>query len=313
MEEELKNTYCSKKTKKLERGISFPTCLSINEVAGNFSPLADESTALKAGDLVKIELGCHIDGYLANAAHTIVVGGKSEGRQADVIQAAYNSFQAAIRSFKVGGLNQDVTQNIASICEAYEVQPVQGVLSHRVKKHLCDGNEVIINRETPEQRVEDYEFQAGDIFHLDVMVSSSEEGIPREIDCRTTVYHREMDQMYNLKSKSARAFFSIVNQKYPTFPFSIRGFEDVTGARVGVKECVNHELMIGFPVLAEKEGEFIARFSATIAVQAKTISVLCGGRDLANAEGIKSEKTLNDDLKQLVSRDLWVKEKKAKK
>lgn len=177
---------------------------------------------------------------------------------------------------------------------------------------MNDGNEVIICKETPEQRVEDYEFQPGDVFNLDIMVSSAE-GMPREVDIRTTVFKRDMEQMYQLKSKHARAFFSIVNQKYPTLPFSIRGFEDVPGARVGVRECMTHDLLFDYPVLSEKPGEFVARFSATLAVQAKTIAVLAGGRDLFNAEGVKSDKNLSEELQELVNRNIWVKPKKAKK
>jgi len=92
---------------------------------------------------------------------------------------------------------------------------------------------------------------------LDVYVSSGD-GMGREIDQRTTVYKREMDQQYSLKSKSSRSFFSEVNKKYPTLPFSIRGFEDLTGAKVGIKECLNHDLIMAYPVLAEKPGEIVA-------------------------------------------------------
>ena len=81
-----------------------------------------------------------------------------------------------------------------------------------------------------------------------------------------------------MKSKSARAFFAIVNQKYPTMPFSIRGFEDLTGAKVGVKECVSHDLMSDYPVLTEKPGEFVAQFKATVAVQPKSTAILAGGK-----------------------------------
>jgi len=80
----------------------------------------------------------------------------------------------------------------------------------------------------------------------------------READVRCTVYKRELDQQYNLKSKSARSFFSEVNKKFPTLPFSIRGFEDLTGAKVGIKECLNHELITAYPVLTEKKGEVVA-------------------------------------------------------
>lgn len=80
----------------------------------------------------------------------------------------------------------------------------------------------------------------------------------REAELRCTVFKREMDMQYNLKSKSARAFFSEVNKKYPTLPFSIASFEDQTGAKVGLKECLNHDLIMAYPVLTEKKGEYVA-------------------------------------------------------
>lgn len=183
---------------------------------------------------------------------------------------------------------------------------------------MIDGNECIINKETPEQRVEDWEFAPGDIFALDVYVSTGE-GMAKDLDIRTTVYKREMETMYNLKSKHARAFFHIVNTKYPTLPFSIRGFDDLTGAKVGVKECTTHDLLMDYPVLGEKKGEFIAQFKATIAIQPKSVAILCGGRALHNADGYATDKKIkNEELNAIIARDLWKaevvkKEKKDKK
>ena len=150
IEEELKKVFAGKKSKKLERGISFPCCISVNEIMGHFSPCPDDTIKLKNEDLVKIELGVHIDGYAASAGHTIVIGGKAKGKQADVILAAYDAFQAALKTIKVGSMNQECTAKIQAVCDEYEVNPVQGVLSHKTKKHLIDGNECIINKETPE-------------------------------------------------------------------------------------------------------------------------------------------------------------------
>jgi curved DNA binding protein len=192
VESELKTVFSNKKSKKLDRGIAMPCCISVNEIIGHFSPCPEDSIKLKTEDLVKIELGAHIDGYAANAGHTIVVGGKAKGKAADVLNAAYNAFKAATRTIAVGSLNQDVTEKISEVCEAYEVQPMQGVLSHKTKKHLIDGNECIINKTNPEQRVDDWEFAPGDVIALDVYVSSGD-GMGREADSRCTVYRREMD------------------------------------------------------------------------------------------------------------------------
>lgn len=174
IEEELTKVFSNKKSKKLERGIAFPCCISVNEICGHFSPLPDDSKKLKTEDVVKIEVGAHIDGYPSGCAHTISVGGKQKGKQADVILAAYNSFLAASRIIKPGAMNQDVTSKIQAICEEFGVEPMQGVLSHKTKKHLNDGNEVIICKETPEQRVEDWEFAPGDVIGLDISVSSGD-------------------------------------------------------------------------------------------------------------------------------------------
>ena len=54
----------------------------------------------------KSDLGCHVDGYIAVAAHTFVVGASKEnkatGRKADVILAAYYAAEAALRHLKPG-------------------------------------------------------------------------------------------------------------------------------------------------------------------------------------------------------------------
>jgi len=76
--------------------------------------------------------------------------------------------------------------------------------------------------------------------------------------------------------KNARAFFNEVNKKYPTLPFSIASFEDQLSAKVGVKECLNHDLISPYPVIVEKHGEIIAHFKCTIAVQPKSTVVLAG-------------------------------------
>ena len=261
IDEELKKVFNNKKSKKLERGIAFPTCVSVNNVMGHYSPMQDESSQLQEGDLAKIDLGCHLDGFVAQAAHTIVVSSnpksKVSGRKADVILAAYNALRAAERLIREMGTNTEVTQAILKVTTEYETNPVEGVLSHKMKKHLIDGNDVILSKEAPDQKVEEFEFTPGDVFGLDIFVSTGE-GKPKEGDYRTTVFKRELDAQYNLKIKSARAFFSEVNKKYPTLPFAIRAFEDSTAAKVGVKECVAHDLLTAYPVLVEKAGELVA-------------------------------------------------------
>lgn len=81
---------------------------------------------------------------------------------------------------------------------------------------------------------------------------------------RTTVFKRALESTYSLKLKHSRQFFHTISEKYPTMPFSIASLKDTTSARVGVAECINHDLLHMYPVLTEKTGEFVAQFKATV-------------------------------------------------
>lgn len=108
--EELNKVYNKKPTFK---GLAFPTCISVNEICGHNAPLQEDSTNIKEGDLVKLELGVHIDGFPAFVAHTIVVQSDTNapvtGKKADVILAAFYASQAALRLIKPGNFNNQVT------------------------------------------------------------------------------------------------------------------------------------------------------------------------------------------------------------
>jgi methionine aminopeptidase len=62
--------------------------------------------------MVKIDFGVHVDGYIAMAAHTIVVGNEAgtpiTGPKADVVNAAYTAAEVAARLIAVGGTNKEV-------------------------------------------------------------------------------------------------------------------------------------------------------------------------------------------------------------
>jgi len=73
-----------KKEKDMKKGISFPCCISVNNCICHFSPTTNqklEDVVLKAGDLAKIDLGAHVDGFIAVVAHTVVVA--EEGDSGD--------------------------------------------------------------------------------------------------------------------------------------------------------------------------------------------------------------------------------------
>ena len=247
VEEATAKIYNQKKEgKKVEKGTAFPTCISVNNCVGHYSPLmSEDKIVLAEGDLIKIDLGVHVDGYCAVVAHTLLcTAGDAavDGRKADVIMAAWTAAEAAQRMLKDGASNNEITKTIAAVAEAYKCNPVEGVLSHQMKKHVIDANKTIINKSTSEQQVAEASLAKNDVFAIDVVMSTGE-GKPKQGEDRTTVFKRNIEEKYSLKMKASRAFFSEVNTRYPTMPFTLRA-GDEKAWRMGVVECVKHDLFI---------------------------------------------------------------------
>ena len=71
----------------------------------------------------------------------IVVGDKKEkikGNKADIILVAYNSIQAALRMMTKEKTHNQITDAISKICTDYKVNPIEGVLSHRMKRDIIN-------------------------------------------------------------------------------------------------------------------------------------------------------------------------------
>ncbi|KAL6086952.1 hypothetical protein STEG23_004984 [Scotinomys teguina] len=235
-----------KKEKEMKKGIAFPTSISVNNCVCHFSLLkSDQDYILKEGDLVKIDLGVHVDGFIANVAHTFVIG-VAQGTQP-------------------GNQNTQVTEAWNKVAHSFNCTPIEGVLSHQLKQHVMDGEKTIIQNSTDQQKKdhEKAEFEVHEVYPVDVLVNSGE-GKAKGAGQRTTIYKRDPSEQYSLEMKTSRAFFSEVERRFDAMPFTLRAVEDEKKARMGVVECAKPELLQPFNVLYEKEGEFVAQFKFTV-------------------------------------------------
>ncbi len=88
-----------------------------------------------------------------------------------------------------------MTEAITKVAASYKVSAVQGVLSHEMKHFIIDGEKVILNRADPEQKVEEFKFETGEVYALDIVMSTGE-GKPKETEFRTTVFKRAPETHY---------------------------------------------------------------------------------------------------------------------
>ncbi|KAI8920176.1 hypothetical protein PhCBS80983_g05479 [Powellomyces hirtus] len=305
---------------KMLKGIAFPTCVSPNTAICHMSPLSSDpegAITLKTGDVIRIELGAHIDGYISQVAHTLVIGATKEspvkGRQADVMQAAYLATEAAIRLLRPGNTNTQVSDAVQTIAEDFECKPVEGMLSHQVSRNVLDGKKQIILNPSEGQKkdVEESTFEEGEVYSLDILVSSGE-GKPRTLETRTTVYKRQPEITYNLKMKTSREVLTKVIKQFGTMAFSLRHFDDEKKARMGIVECANHSLVQPYQVLYEKEDAVVAHFMYTVLLMPNgPLKITSFPWD---QELVKSDKEVRDEkVKELLKQSVKTNKAKANK
>jgi len=307
--------------KPIEKGVAFPTSICINNCAAHFNPLetdADAEVELSKGDVITIQLGCHIDGYTSMTAQTHVVQDKGAqvadiapltGKKASVVSAAYTAADAVLRLMRPGSKNTAVTEMIAKVASSYGVTALEGVLSHQMKRWVIDGSKVIANKESLEARVDEWEFAENEVYNLDIVMSTGE-GKVKEMAAKETVYKRQVDVEYQLKLKTSRLVFHVINNKYPVLPFTLRELgDDKRKIRLATKEMKEHNLLVAYPVLYEKEGETVARCSMTVLVlPSKTMRIT----EVAQPK-CEVAVTLPEEVTTLLAQSLTKKKKKKAK
>ncbi|KAI9361625.1 peptidase M24, structural domain-containing protein [Zopfochytrium polystomum] len=317
-----KSAYAKKKD--MRKGIAFPTCVSPDSVICHLSPTssdAEATPALKASDTVRVELGVHIDGYIAQAAHTFVVGATPDapvtGLKADVLAAAHYSAEAALRLLKPGKSNWDVTDAIAKVAADFGCTPVQGMMTHQLQRNVLDGNKRIILNPSEKQRkdTESITFEEGEVYALDILISTGD-GIPRPLEThRTTIFKKVPQASYSLKAASARNAFGIIRKEFGDMAFSLRQFKQFdlseAKARLGLQECQNHGLITPYQVYYEKEDKEIAHLIMTVLILPTGPQKVTGAAWVPQV--VKSEKSVqNESVKELLQQPIKISAKSKK-
>ena len=277
---------------------------------------------LKAGDVVKIDLGCHIDGYIAVAAHTLVVSESPdappsvEDDMGNVAVAAYNALLVASAAIKAGATNKEVTNAVERVASNYGVTPIATVRMHQMKRYVIDGvKEIALKTPTPEdieageEDLPECTFEQAEVYAIDVAMTTGD-GKVRPGELRTTVFKRNVEAQYRLKMKASRYVLSEVDKKFPTLPFTLTHFDDERQAKMGITECVAHGLLTPYPTLHERSGADVAHFKSTVLLLPSGTSRVTG-LDLPSY--FTTSKTPDEETAKILDEIAEAAAKKAKK
>jgi methionyl aminopeptidase len=121
---------------------AFPTQTSINDVAAHDCPTPDDARTYSKGDLAKLDIGVHIDGWVVDTATTVNVGGAGNGR---MIEAARQALAAAIQACKPGIQVKEVSGAIERAITSAGFSPLENLCGHGVGQYVVHAPPAITN------------------------------------------------------------------------------------------------------------------------------------------------------------------------
>ena len=123
-------------------GISFPCNVSINEITAHYtSPLGDKNKIV-TGDLVKLDLGAEVNGYISDTAVTIMAPGdnleevfddKTLEKNQNIIEASESALNAAIDTIHAGVEIGEIGQAVEDAIHEYELNPITNLTGHSLE------------------------------------------------------------------------------------------------------------------------------------------------------------------------------------
>jgi methionyl aminopeptidase len=111
-------------------GIAFPAQSSRNGIAAHYCASPEDATTYVAGDLAKLDIGVHVDGWVVDTATTVVVG--SGGNLHPLVTAVQEALGAAIAAARPGVPIRTLSEAIEGIFRRRGVQPLRNLCGHGV-------------------------------------------------------------------------------------------------------------------------------------------------------------------------------------
>ncbi len=250
------------KISELEGTCAFPVNLCINNIAAHYtSPIKDDGTEINEGDLVKIDLGVHIDGYIVDTAFS--VNFNEDESLKNIIQATEVALDAGKMMIKPKTNTREIGKKIEDIVKGFKYNPIRELGGHQIERWTVHGK-----KQLPELGSQGGDvMETGEVFSIEIFASNGE----------GTVHNTQYSYIYEinpysgrvpLRRKTSKQILGFVNKFYKTLPFAERWLakEFRLGVAFGLEELVQQGKLQAHNVLAERKGVYVAQIEETILI-----------------------------------------------
>lgn len=115
-----------------DAGLAFPVNIALNTLAAHYSPRHDDVLVFKKGDVVKLDVGAHVDGYIADTALTIELG---THRYDDMIKASDEALKKVIDVLSAHLPLNEAGKTIENTITSYGYRPIENLMGHGLGRY----------------------------------------------------------------------------------------------------------------------------------------------------------------------------------
>jgi methionyl aminopeptidase len=253
--------YCEEKIVKLGGQIAWAQ-MAVNDVAAHFCPEEDDIQVSQDGDLIKIDIGVHLDGWIADNAMTVEV---KTDKYKDFIKASQNSLKAAIKLVRPGVQLWELGEAQLSEAEALGLTTIKNLSGHTIDRYRVHGGVSIPTFNTKDKT----ELKEGQQIAIEPFITDGQ-GMIKEKG-KATIFMVGRDA--SVRTPYARKILEDV-KPLNGLPFTTRWLTRKIGkgaTGLGLKELQRVGAVRAYPPLAEVSGKNIAQFEHSMIIQDKPL------------------------------------------
>jgi len=197
-------------------GLAFPVNISTNEVAAHFSPRHDEKKLVfKKGDLVKLDVGTHVDGYIADTALTVEVG---TNNYSDMIKASSHALENAIGLMRADVSFSEVGRIIEETVRSHGYRSIDNLTGHSLERYNLHSGLAVPN---VSDRLNRGKLKTGDVLAVEPFATN---GAGHVISGEGSNIYRYLGsvRLRLVRDSKVRFLATGINKKFNTLPFAER-------------------------------------------------------------------------------------------
>ncbi|MBI4394389.1 MAG: type II methionyl aminopeptidase [Euryarchaeota archaeon] len=235
---------------------AFPCCLTLNRDAAHYTPKPGDETVLKKGDVVKLDLGAHVDGYIGDTAVTVEVG---TDHHAKLISASQEALKNAIALVKPGRKIAEIGGSIEATIRGFGFKPIVNLTGHSIEPYLLHAGVSIPNVGRGAGVLEE-----GMVIAIEPFATDGVGRIKESNDGNICLFLDARPQ----RVPGAKALLSDIEKARPKLPFASRWMKRPGDDRFefNLMTLVRSRAVLSYPVLREEADGMVSQAEHTIIV-----------------------------------------------